>query len=442
MDKSTEETDAEFAPPGEPISTLTVLENYFGSTPRREDLHAMRSRDFDELARLVLSSSDAQVDTPVPPGSYYPGGWVAGNWRYQVARGDLNLLLLYYPRILVHDPVAEFFFRDMTKVPELRSIRSGNKSMTMSAGPREWMDGSTYSSLRDNTEMVREYLWEMIEAIFNMAPLIKKSVISMRSQWPIIVDRKHQVLTSMRHDVNSRRMQEFANQASASDDPLLIWDHLRGLKATPSDGVWKVDRRWENQYEFFYLAKTLALADSAGAKYVPSAESDLRLLQIKLESLGQANVGVRQPLSLLSEVARLLVPDFQLSAKTAVDMRQSEDSFDEWRRHLSRLARESREDGPTELRQRVEDEFVPVLNRIRNKTKRSKVMSSAIKEQSATAILTGTPAVAAPLLFGTGKPLVTLGVVTTGNVLQWMWKAYRPPSLGGTEAVMASIVRR
>ena len=76
--------------------------------------------------------------------------------------------------------------------------------------------------------------------------------------------------------------------------------------------------------EFFFLAKTIAIADQAGAQYVPPEETDLNLLRCKLESIGKgSHVQARPKPGLLQEVARVLVPDFDLDAKTAVAMRRS-----------------------------------------------------------------------------------------------------------------------
>jgi hypothetical protein len=89
-------------------------------------------------------------------------------------------------------------------------------------------------------------------------------------------------------------------------------------------------------------------------------------------------LGARQPVELLSEVARVLVPDLQLTAKTAVAIRQSEDAFEDWRAELRRLAREGRDDSPAELRERVQDQLQPVVRRVEKAISRSSIASRAL----------------------------------------------------------------
>jgi len=172
---------------------------------------------------------------------------------------------------------------------------------------------------------------------------------------------------------------------------------------------------------------------------VPSTEPELDLLRIKATQAGRAAVGPRQPLEMLAEVARVLVPDFALDARTAVAMRTSEEAFDDWHRGLRSIARAP--EGPVqELRERVEDELLPMVRRVAQATDRSSVMRQALRDTAATTVISGAVTAEAAGLAG-GRPVVVGAAAAASGVLQWAWKAYRPPSLGGADAVLASLMR-
>jgi hypothetical protein len=115
-------------------------------------------------------------------------------------------------------------------------------------------------------------------------------------------------------------MLEAAQQASFGG-MLPVWDVLRGAQVSPPGGILPMDAPLQWEPEYFYLAKTLAVADAAGAIYAPSSEDELRLLIAKSSRLGAAAAREGHPVELLREVARVLVPDLQLDAATAVAMR-------------------------------------------------------------------------------------------------------------------------
>jgi hypothetical protein len=110
----------------------------FGAIPYEAAVRAPNNREIEELGDLVLESAAVTAAAPAPTGTVYPGGWLAENWHEQLFRGDVTLALLYYPRLLVHDPVADFFFSDFGSLPAARDLRERNGRMTVSAGPAMW----------------------------------------------------------------------------------------------------------------------------------------------------------------------------------------------------------------------------------------------------------------------------------------------------------------
>jgi hypothetical protein len=427
-------------PVSPPATVLDVLEGFFGAIPGEAAVRALNHREIDELGHLVLQSAAVTAAAPAPTGTVYPGGWLAGNWHEQLFRGDLTLALLYYPRLLVHDPLADFFFSDFASLPAGRPLRERHGRMTVSAGPAIWAPAVSYAGMRSNLDTLRDYLARVINFLLDVAPLLRSSVLITRSQWPTILHRSQALMTAVRHDVRSSDMQAVVADALAAGDPVPSWDTIRGLNVLPSSGLRDSDEPWRFQHEFFYLGKTLAIADAAGAKFVPPTESELKLLRIKANQAGRAAVLGRQPLEMLAEVARVLVPDFQLDARTAVAMRTSEDAFDDWHRGLRSLARGG-EAPIEELRERVEDELLPQVRRLRLATDHSTTMRQALKDTTATTVISGAVAAGAAGL-ASGDPVIGAAAAAVSGVLQWAWKAYRPPSLGGADAVMASLIRR
>lgn len=421
------------------VTVLDVLENFLGQAPKEAAIVALSRGQIEELGDHVRRFSAVAAGEPAPEATTYPGGWLAGNWHQQLFRGDLNLALLYYPRLLVHDPLAEFFFQEWDAVPEGRTL-TGRNGMQISGGPSMWARPNSYIDLGDDLDAIRRQLAGIVGYITDLRPLLKAEAVIMRAQWPTILHRAQELRTSVRNDVRSTPMNDAVIGAAAEGDPLPTWDTIRGMGVVPVGGLVPRDEPWQRQYEFFYLAKTLAIADAARATYAPATEGELTLLRAKARQLGSLTLGSRQPVDLLSEVARVLVPDLQLTAKTAVAMRQSEDAFEDWRTELRRLAREGRDDSPAELRERVQDQLQPVVRRVEKAISRSSIAGKALKEQSASTIIT-TAVGAAAAVATTGKPAVAAVSGIASGVLHWIWKAYRPPALGGSDNVVASLIR-
>lgn len=424
------------------ITVLDVLENFFGQTPSAASVNRLDAAALDQLGDAVLASSEALVDEQSPPGTYYLGGDLGAFWHDGLFDSQLFLALLYCPRILVHDPLADFFFTRVEDAPRTRGIRSATSAMTVEGGPQIWGLHNTARALGGDVNAVRARLGYIVETLVSLAPLIKAGIVIPRAQWPTILARKTALETSLRRDVASADMQAAARgDWSAPEDQLAVWDHLRGLTITPGDGVDPRDADWITQHEFLYLAKTLAIADQAGAVYSPTKLADLNLLKAKAKQVEGALRTSGTDLSLLKTVAEVAVPDLRLDAKSVVAIHASEADFADWRRTLTRIARESRSESSNELRERVEDELLPVRDRVVKATSRSLAIRAALKEQSATTLLTGGVAVGATALSATGSPPIALGTSLTSGVLSWLWKAYRPPGLGGSEAILASLIR-
>jgi hypothetical protein len=109
------------------VSPLDVLRNYFGELPGDRALGSLTTARMEDLGELLVESAAASLSDPVPPGTYYPGGWLAGGWNEPIFKSDLHLALLYYPRLLVHDPLSGYFFDRFEDLPKMKEIRTINR---------------------------------------------------------------------------------------------------------------------------------------------------------------------------------------------------------------------------------------------------------------------------------------------------------------------------
>lgn len=421
------------------VTVLDVVEGFFGELPRKESVRALSRKQIEELGARAMESASVSAEDALDEPAVYPGGWLAGNWGEQAFRGDLNLALLYQPRLLVHDSLADFFFTEIDTLPDLSNVRGAVGGMSITRGPKMWASINTYVGLRENLEDVQGRLATIIGYLVELAPLLRSGAVVARAQWPTIQQQAKAIMTSVRHDVRSPTMLEAAQQASFGGGMLPVWDVLRGAQVSPPGGILPMDAPLQWEPEYFYLAKTLAVADAAGAIYAPSSEDELRLLRAKSSRLGAVAAREGHPVDLLREVARVLVPDLQLDAATAVAMRESEGAFDDWRRSLRIIQKQSAGSSSDELRQQVEDELVPQVRAIERLTKRSHTIRAALKEESATTVVSGALATTMSVSTGQGWVGPVVGIGT--GALSWLWKAYRPPSLGGKQAVIASLLR-
>lgn len=136
---------------------------------------------------------------------------------------------------------------------------------------------------KDSPETLRARLGHIAEFLSDIEPLLRDNNVVMRSQWPIITSRVQPLMASVRHD---SRNEEFLNylQKASEDEPFPVWDNIRGLRALPATPLRAADERWRFQYESFYLAKTLAVADAVGATYVPASDVEMDVLRLKLKA--------------------------------------------------------------------------------------------------------------------------------------------------------------
>jgi hypothetical protein len=416
-------------------TVIDVIENFFGDVPGPGDATRLTRDQVEELGAMAVQSASAHE--PVPEGDeqpVYAGGFWPAFWTESAFRPELYGALLYQSRVLVHDPLADYFgLSSLDELPELHSLRgtfANGDPAVMVSGPRAWAAGMTYAGDREHGPSAAAMVDRMIQGLINLAPLIRSGDVVARSQWPALRGRQKQILTSSRHDV---RNPDMIAAAGAVGDPPAVWDNLRGMKVTPNGGIHPADEPWRWQPEFFYLAKTLAFADAAGAVYSPTNTGDRRLLTAKLGTLERD-----LPASLLTEVARFLVPAFDLEPKVWVAVRESEASFADWRLQLRDLGRESVGLDDVEVRQLVADRLGPLVEEVKQATSRSSVLKAGAREGLSRVVVEASIG-ASVAQAGGASPTIGASVGLAGVVL-WLWNAYGPrPPLEGRRRVIAGI---
>jgi hypothetical protein len=429
------------ARPGELPTVLDVVENALGSRPTLKQLRKLTIPELDELSGLLSELSEAQCEDEIPGGAYLVGGWLGGYWSEPFLRGDLGKSLLYYSNLLVLDPLADYF-DDRSRLPQTRPIRvrrQDGQFNTVTAGPDLWSRNGSFVSLRDTPEEAAGRFAAIVGNLYSLDPLIRSGVVVLRSQWPILSRRADALATSLRHDIHSQKMQTLAREPSTGEDSFAVWDNLRGASLSfdgPGVGVLPSDEPWRTQHVFYYLAKTLAIADAAGAQYVPSTERDLELLRTKASSATRSST---HPAAFLSEVARVIVPSFEVPIQQAVAMRESSESFEDWRSKLELIRRAGAADDTEQLRQRVQDELRPAVRAVETELHRSSTLS-ALDKTTANVIFTGGIAAGAAVASG-GNATVAVGAAAATGIVSWLRHAYGQQSPGGAEAVLVALVR-
>lgn len=410
----------------EKITPLLVLRNHFGELPSSKTIEALSTNQMRDLGELVIESAAASVDEPVASDVYYGGGWLGAGWHESLFRSDILHSLLYYPRLLVHDPLANFFFNGLAQLPRYRAYRSPGPD-PIEVEPLRSDLTPIFDHFKDDPRGAARALSAIIVKMNDLAPLIDSGVLILRTQWPIIAQRLQPIEASVRHNLKNRDMLEAAEVASQYDPPPTVWDNMRGMKTAPHNGIRAGDKHLFYQQDFFYLAKTLAIADHFSVRYVPQIDADYKLLSAYACSLPKRLKGIESPPGrMLSEVARFAVPSLNLDQEKMLSLRRDEDAFEDWRLSLRRLARDGKDDDDETLSQRVEEELTPRIHAIRRNLKRSNVFRQSVPEGMSVAI--------SATIGGAGSLSAAPGA------LAWLYRVLKKPS-PGNDTVLARLIQ-
>lgn len=421
-------------------SVLDVIENALGERGDRVAWEKLGRAELENLRDRLLEFGEADAETPAPEGTYLMSGTFSRYWEDPLSRGELTDALLYYPHLLVLDPFADFF-ADTSVLPKTRDLRythNRRETMRISAGGDIWANADSAQGYGDDWEGIRARLSTISRNLYELESPIRSGVIVLRNQWAVMRKRRSALETSVRFDVRSERMQTTMRELHNDDATLPLWDNLRGFHITGSGRLHPADAPWEFQHFFLFLAKTLAIADSANATYAPSWPGDLRLLEAKVNSTPAQGY----PPQVLAQISRIVLPATDVGIREAANIRASSSDFADWRSHLREFARKASADNPRDLEERANDVFAPEVRRIQRELsgRKQRAAKSAVTEL----LLYGTISTAATAATSEnmmlGAAVGSAAAVATG-VVSWIRNAYRRPQLHGADAVLAALTR-
>lgn len=417
-------------------TVLDALENSLGAKPTERELSMLSITELDQLADELSEFWRAQADEPIPGGASLIGGFRSAYGSEPSFREDLSDSLLYYPRLLLLDPLANYF-DDRSALPDTRGIRYRRRDgvdNVLQAGAQIWSRAGSYESLRDDAAAAAGRFAGVVHNLYSLEGPIRDGVTVLRSQWPILDRRRAQLKTAVRHDVASKDLRDFIWSIPPDEIGLTAWDNLQGLSVSLDGPVQPADEKWRAEPFFYYFDKMLAVADAFDAQYVPSSETDLAFLRMKV------TVGMHRlhPDAMLREVSRVVVPSIEVPIREAAAIRKSSGDFEDWRSVLRSIQREASADSPAELRERVEDELRPRVNQVRRDLERSS-LKDLVRTDGADVVIDA--ALGFAVLGATHEPLWGAAAGASSGVLQWIRRAYTRTKPSGADAVLTTLVR-
>ncbi|MCS5521194.1 hypothetical protein NY551_00415 [Curtobacterium flaccumfaciens pv. oortii] len=401
-------------------------------------------RELDNIAELLDAFWSAQHESapdPTASRSAFVGGWMGPFFSEPMLRHDLADALLYYPKLLVLDPLADFFSRGegLPKLWTVGYVRPDREINKVASGPAMWRNHGNYESFRNDAEGAARRFASIVDNLYLLEGPIRAGVIEVRSQWPIISGRARQLETALRFDVRNAALQDYLATADASG--LHVWDSITGLQVSMDLPVVRRDAPMRAAPILYYLAKTLAVADAGHAQYVPTNEASLGLLRTKYNDA----VARTHPAAMLREVARIAVPSADVALREAVAIRQSSDNFEDWRLSLQALNRATAADDSQTLRERVEETLVPKVHSVERELGSSS-LGSSFRKAGADVVIDGavgaaTGAIAAGSVDPGAAALLGVGGAAAAGALRWLLRQYAPAPIEGDQAVLATLIK-
>ena len=431
--------------PNKPKTSVDILESHLGALTK-EVVDTIEAETLDALATDLNSYFTEWKASPEEDLPLYSGGWIAGNLEVVEARQYLLNTLLYYPRVIMHDPLAEWFypFRDGLVSPP--PVVGKNSQMIIRGSEPALLAGNGYFVFRSQPERTRLFLRSVLPMLKLLKPAIDQGVILLVPQWWLVRERQTSILSAVRHDV---RNSDFVDVLRTSGDaPVPRTDHIRGMAVTPHGG-WKAgeEYRGESQEASYFLNKTLAISDAVGALYIPPATNDARLLAVRLDSAAKELRAKDIELKVAPALMAAQLPWVgNLDADVILAIRKDSDSFADWRAELRTLLRSvssSREDGTafdTEARAVMQDGLLPRLHSIQNEMSKSAVLKSHLKD-GVLELGLGTGSLVAVASAGAPVTAVAVAALGVSAATRWLLSPFFR-SKTGSKSVLATLAKK
>ncbi|MFL6136685.1 MAG: hypothetical protein ACJ74O_02670 [Frankiaceae bacterium] len=422
-------------------TVLDVIENALGST---EPIRAgtLTLAEIDELAELVIEFYDAwEAPKDESTLTAYSGGGLGLSQAGDPNVDYLYASLLYYPRVVVHDPFASWFNRDrdrlnLTHGPRLRSDE-------LWATTTEYVLGSEYFAQRSQLtlEEARNTVRRQLTIVRTLEPLIRSGAVVPIPAWKIVRQRQQAIAAAMRHDIaDDALLNLLARNTGGRPDVLpRVGDFSYAAQGIPPNMKLNQLRYLVLEAPSFYLNKLVSIADELGAVYVPPAEADHVLLNARLDRLPrEVRARSRIELRLVRDIAAVRLPLFTgLPAQTLVKIRQDEEAFADFRDTLAtayRSVQVSPEDSDfaAEMREALRAALDPRVREVQRLTSAQQTLKAAALA-GATELVLGAVA-----LIGGTPPLFALGPAIPAALLRMLLR----PKATGANMVLQALARR
>lgn len=227
-------------------TVLDALQDVLGSKPKRSELAMLTLSELGAIREELNEFWWQQADEPISGGASLIGGWRSANSSEPAFREDLSDSLLYYPTLMLLDPIADFF-SSPTVLPEphpIRYRRPDGRDNVLSAGARLWSSHHTFESLRaTRPEAASSRFAAIVDNLYALEVPIRSGATVLRSQWPILERRRTQLEAAVRHDVASSELQEFIAAIPPDVIGPTVWDNLQGLQMSMNRPVREADKR-------------------------------------------------------------------------------------------------------------------------------------------------------------------------------------------------------
>ncbi|TCB96433.1 SEC-C domain-containing protein [Micromonospora zingiberis] len=331
---------------------LDVIENYAWRS-RQIDFQKMSGKElmeFGEEVRRLASSTGPPSERPAEYGATYLGGWVSAN-PFTIWSSDLILTsLLYSNRVVVRDPVSDWFGFDQYYLERPMSSRPGFLSETG----------------EPNIAETRAFLSNITPQLMKLAPLAKAGLIEILPTYAI-----HRSASPEIESVTRSMMEQIGSpfEVTRRFDPedLAHADNVRGLF------IFAGGEREKQLLEAIgraarYFAREFVTAAHTGATYCAPFSFEQYLC-------GQAGAALRRAEARVSELLiSSNVPIFHGLTPDVVADIHDDDTFGEFRRQLygiyGELPGESEDARNLYLQDRENAVLQPILAAARNEANR------------------------------------------------------------------------
>lgn len=330
-------------------SIIDLLDAFFGASWTPDSVDQLTPQELDALAADV---DDFYAGYKVPAlkadllRSYSGGATFTANMKVGVDPEShpkfvpnsqllpfAHAAALYVDQIIVNCPLDSWIFsyRDFLAPDPFRG-HNGLQIQPMSAGE---VYGSGHKNAAEEESRVQ--IKDALSRLSVLAPAIRQGWIVTVPHLRIWKSAKESIRTQVRRDAMNLSLVDVLS--STFEIPPAQSDNIRGLNVAPSGGVIPKDHaRSIVESSMIYFNSTLAVAGVTESRFLPTADSDFSLLRQRVQDAGKLNRAIRDGLA-VGSLRRAFLPTFDdATFENICEIRQSEESFSNWRNEIRALA--------------------------------------------------------------------------------------------------------